>query len=209
MTVINLRSFLIIFLISDLFDKMMNLQVIASEDFRRRGLGTICHLRNQRLHNLDLHPGHGFVNDLVSLRLAVELGCILKYSVCTEYSYLVHKPVVVHSLTSLKVRISGPFSPNPHWVYVEAIVVECLESPWILNGDIALSWSTQKKLKVHSHEEPRQSVYRDILSWERVQIERSQWETFGGVFLERGFHSPLLLSPDECDDSDVDSGAEV
>ena len=197
------------FLISDLFDKMMNLQVIASEDFRCRGLGTICHLRNQRLHNLDLHPGHGFVNDLVSLRLALELGCILKYSVCTEYSYLVHQPVVVHSLTSLKVRISGPFSPNPHWVYVEAIVVECLESPWILNGDIALSWSTQKKLKVHSHEEPRQSVYRDILSWERVQIERSRWETFGGVFLERGFHSPLLLSPDECDDSDVDSGAEV
>ena len=128
--------------------------------------------------------GHGFVNDLVSLRLAVELGCILKYSICTEYSYLVHKPVVVHSLTSLKVRKSGPFSPNPHWVYVEAIVVECLESPWILNGDIALSWSTQRKLQVHSHEEPWQSVYRDILSWERVQIERSQWEAFGGVFLE-------------------------
>ena len=33
-TVINLRSFLIMFLISELFDKMMNLQVIAAEDFR-------------------------------------------------------------------------------------------------------------------------------------------------------------------------------
>ena len=69
------------FLISELFDKMMNLQVIASEDFRRRGLGTIHHLRNQHLYNLDLHPGHGFVNDLVNLRLALELGCILKYFV--------------------------------------------------------------------------------------------------------------------------------
>ena len=187
----------------------MNLQVVAAEDLRCQRLGTISHLRNQHLCNLDLHPGHGFCNDLVSLRLALDLGCILKYSVCTEYSYLTHQPLVVHSLTSLKVRIRGPFAPNPHWVRVEAIVIEYLDHPWILNGDIALSWSTQRKLRVNTHEEPRQRVYRDILCWEKVQTERSQFEAFGGVFLERDFHSPLLLSPDDCDDSDVDSGAEV
>ena len=181
---------------------MMNFQVVAAEDLRRRGLGTIRHLRNQHLYNLDLHPGHGFCNDLVSLRLALDLGCILKYSVCTKYSCLTHQPLVVHSLTILKVRIRGPFAPNPHWVHVEAI--EYLDHPWILNGDIALSRSTQRKLRVHTHEEPRQRVYRDILCWEKFQTERSQFEAFGGVFLERDFHIPFLPSQDDCDDSDVD-----
>ena len=188
---------------------MMNLQVVAAEDLRRRRLGTISHPRNQHPCNLELYPGHGFCNDLVSLRLALDLGCILKYSVCTEYSYLTYQPLVVHSLTSLKVRIRGPFAPNPHWVRVEAIVIEYLDHPWILNGDIALSWSTQRKLRVNTHEEPRQRVYRDIICWEQVQRERSQFEAFGGVFLERDFKPPSPPSQSDFDESDVDSGAEV
>ena len=62
---------------------------------------------------------------------------------------------------------------------------------------------------MNTHEEPRQRVYRDILCWEKVQKERSQFEAFGGVFLEQDFKPPSSPSQNDCDDSDVDSGAEV
>ena len=80
---LNLNFSLI--LISSLFFRliagmaMMSLQVVAAEDLRPRRAGTITHLRTQHLCNLELYPGHGYCNDLVSLRLAHTLGCILKY----------------------------------------------------------------------------------------------------------------------------------
>ena len=159
---LNLNSSLI--LISSLFFRliagmaMMSLQVVAAEDLRPRRVGTITHLRTQYPCNSELYPGHGYCNDLVSLRLALNLGCIFKYSECTEYSYLTYQPLSVHSTTSLKVRIRGPFAPNPHWVHVDAIVIDQLDHPLILDSDIVLSWSTQRKLPVVNHEEPTQSV---------------------------------------------------
>ena len=188
---------------------MMSLQVVAAEDLRRWRLGTITHLRNQHPCNLELYPGHGYCNDLVSLRLALNLGCIFKYSVCTEYSYLTYQPLSVHSITSLKVRIRGPFAPNPHWVHVDAIVIEHLDHSWILDSDIVLSWSTQRKLRVDSHEETSQRVFRNIRCWEQVQKERTQFEAAGCVFLEQDFKPPSPPSQNDCDDSDADSGAEV
>ena len=144
------------------------------------------YLRNQHLYNLDLHPGHIFCKYLVSLRLALDLGCILKYSVCTKYSCLTHQPLVVHSLTILKVRIRGPFAPNPHWVHVEAI--EYLDHPWILNGDIALSRSTQRKHWVHT------LVFSKLyLRWKKFETEIIQFEAFGGVFLNEIFTFLLFL----------------
>ena len=79
---LNLGSSLIMsFLFPELFRLMvmMSLQVVAAEDLRPRRAGTITHLRTQHLCNLELYPGHGYCNDLVSLRLAHTLGCILKY----------------------------------------------------------------------------------------------------------------------------------
>ena len=141
---------------------MMSLQVVAAEELRPRRVGTITHLRTQYPCNLELYPGHGYCNDLVSLRLALNLGCILKYSECTKYSYLTYQPLSVHSTTSLKVRIRGPFAPNPHWVRVDAIVIDQLEHSLILDSDIVLSWSTQRKLRVDSHEEPPHRVFKNI-----------------------------------------------
>ena len=187
---------------------MMSLQVVAAEDLRCRRLGTITHLRNQHPCNLELYPGHGYCNDLVSLRLALNFGCIFKYSVYTEYSYLTYQPLSVHSTTSLKVRIRGPFAPNPHWVRVDAIVIEHLDHSWILDSDIVLSWSTQRKLRVDNHEEPSQRVFRNIRYWEQVQKERTQFEAAGCVFLEQDFKPPSPPSQNDCD-SDADSGVEV
>ena len=60
-----------------------------------------------------------------------------------------------------------------------------------------------------NHEEPCQRVFRDIICWEQVQRERTQFEAFGGVFLEQDFKPPSPPSQNDCDDSDVDSGAKV
>ena len=79
-------------LISSLFFRliagmaMMSLHVEAAEDVRPRRVGTVTHLRTQYPCNLELYPGHGYCNDLISFRLALNLGCILKYSECIEYS---------------------------------------------------------------------------------------------------------------------------
>ena len=114
----------------------------------------------------------------------------------------------MHSLTSFKVRIRGPFAPNPHWVRVDAIVIEQLDHSWILDSDIVLSWSTQRKLRVDNHEEPPQRVFRNIRYWEEVQKERTQFEAAGCVFLEQDFKPPSPPSQNDCD-SNADSGAEV
>ena len=140
----------------------MSLQVEAAEDMRPRRVGTVTHLRAQYPCNLELYPGHGYCNDLISFRLSLNLGSILKFSECIEYSYLTYHPLSVHSTTSLRVRIRGPFALNPQWVHVDAIVIDQLEHPVVCYSDIVLSWSTQRQLRVESHEEPTQRVFQSI-----------------------------------------------
>ena len=165
----------------------MSLQVEAGEDMRPRRVVTVTHLRTQYPCNLELYPGHGYCNDLISFRLALNLGCILKYSECIEYSYLTYQPLSVHSTTSLRVRIRGPFAPNPHWGHVDAIVIDQLEHSVVCDSDIVLSWSTQRKLRVESHEEPTHRVFQSIQHWEEMQKNRTNFEAAGCVFLEKDF----------------------
>ena len=188
----------------------MSLQVEAAEDMRPRRVGTFTHARRGYPFNLELYPGHGYCNDLISFRLAVNLGCILKFSECIEYSYLTYHPLSVHSTTSLKLRIRGPFAPNPQWVRLDAIVIDQLEHPQVCDSDIVLSWSTQRQLRVESHEEPTQRVYQSIQHWEEMQKNRTTFEAAGCVFLEKDFKPPSPPNHDSESDSDSsDSGAEV
>ena len=183
----------------------MSLQVEAAEDMRPRRVGTLTHSRRGYPINLELYPGHGYCNNLISFRLAVDLGCVLKSSECIEYSYLTYHPLSVHSTTSLQVRIRGPFALNPQWVRLEAIVIDQLEHPCVCDSDIVLSWSTQRQLRVESHEEPTQRVYHSVQLWEEMQRRRTNFEAAGCVFLERDFKPPSPPNPDSESDSDSDS----
>ena len=179
----------------------MGLQVEAAEDMRPRRVGTLTHSRRGYPINLELYPGHGYCNDLVSFRLAVDLGCVLKSSECIEYSYLTYHPLSVHSTTSLQVRIRGPFAPNPQWVRLEAIVIDQLEHSSVCDSYIVLSWSTERQLSVESHEEPIQRVYKSVEFWEEMQKRRTNFEAFGCIFLERDFKPPSPPNSDSESDS--------
>ena len=97
------------------------------------------------IFTLDGEYGHGYTNDLISERLARELGCVLRHTPCHEYSYLTSHPLSVKAVTKLKVRIRGPFVCYPYWLLIDAIVIHDLEHLGIYGTDLILSWVSQHK----------------------------------------------------------------
>ena len=86
--------------------QVITLQVIASEGHFRpiKEIRTITGI-----------PGDGANNNMISVRIAQELGCRIKPSKYQQYgSGIDERPLEVVGISRLKVRHRGPFGVGPH-----------------------------------------------------------------------------------------------
>ena len=92
--------------------------------------------------------GGGDYNDMVSLRMALELGLIIRE--CDHEQLLVgtdNIPLRVVGMSKLKIRRQGPFGAGiPHWTDIEVYVMIALQG--LLQKDMLLSWPTQSRLRL-------------------------------------------------------------
>ena len=87
--------------------------------------------------------GNGASNDLVSVRMALELGCRIKPSKCEQYGIGIDgKPLKVVGISRLKICGLGHFGIEPHWTNVSVLVIDNLHK------EILLSWPTQRQLQL-------------------------------------------------------------
>ena len=88
-------------------------------------------------------PGNGANNDLISVRMALELGCQMKSSKYQQYGIGIDgRPLDVVGISRLKVRHLGHFRIEPHWMSVSVLVIHNLHK------DMLLSWPTQRQLRI-------------------------------------------------------------
>ena len=59
-------------------------------------------------------PGDGSVNDMISVRFAMELGCRIKPSKVQQYSFGSEAPLEVAGISRLKLQCLGHFGRAPH-----------------------------------------------------------------------------------------------
>ena len=106
--------------------KQITLQVIAGE----RAI--------EEIRTVTGVPGDGGVNDLISVRLALELGCRIKPSKCEQYSLGSDgTSLEVVGISRLKLRRLGHFGREPHWTDVSVLVIHNLHS--VYGRDMLLS----------------------------------------------------------------------
>ena len=87
--------------------------------------------------------GDGTSNDLVSVRLALELGCRIKPSKCEQYGISIDgKPLEVVGILRLKIHRLEHFRIEPHLTNISVLVI------YNLHKDILLSWPTQRQLRI-------------------------------------------------------------
>ena len=83
--------------------------------------------------------GNGASNDLVSVRMALELVCQIKPSKCEQYGIGIDgKLLEVVGISRLKIRRLRHFGIEPHWTNVSVLVIHNLPK------DMLLSWPTQR-----------------------------------------------------------------
>ena len=88
-------------------------------------------------------PGEGDNNDMVSIRMALELGLIIRASPHQRiWTGVDDKPLDVVGISKLKIRRRGPFGVEPHWTDVWVHVM------YNLQKDMLLSWPTQRELQL-------------------------------------------------------------
>ena len=88
-------------------------------------------------------PGDGANNDLILVRMALELGCQIKSSKYQQYGIGIDgRPLEVVGILRLKVRHLGHFGIEPHWTNVSVHVIHNLHK------DMLLSWPTQRQLRL-------------------------------------------------------------
>ena len=87
--------------------------------------------------------GDGTSNNLVSVLMALELGCQIKPSKCEEHRIGIHgKMLEVVGISRLKICRLGHFRIEPHWTSVSVLVIHNLHK------DMLLSWPTQRQLQL-------------------------------------------------------------
>ena len=88
-------------------------------------------------------PGGGDYNDMISIRMALELGLTIRES---DHEQLLvgadNIPLRVVGISKLKIRRRGPFGVEPHWTDIWVYVM------FTLQKDMLLSWPTQSKLQL-------------------------------------------------------------
>ena len=111
-------------------------------------------------------PGYGGNNDLISVRLALELGCRIKPSKFGQYR-LEEKDLEVVWISRLKLHLLGPFGRDPlkHWVDVSVIVIHNLHSVSVYGRDMLLSWPTQNQLRIPNSQHLNQQRLLHNLEW--------------------------------------------
>ena len=106
--------------------------------------------------------GDGTSNDLVSVRLALELGCRIKPSKCEQYGIGIDgKPLEVVGISRLKIRRLGHFRIEPHWTNVSVLLI------YNLHKDMLLSWPTQSQLRIPNNQHLNQQRFFNSLGWKR------------------------------------------
>ena len=124
-------------------------------------------------------PGDGGNNDLISVRLALELGCHIKPSKCGQYR-LEGKDLEVVGISRLKLCRLGPFGrdPSKHWVDVSVIVIHNLHSVSVYGRDMLLSWPTQSQLRIPNSQHLNQQHLFHSLGWKRASSASSVTSAF-------------------------------
>ena len=88
-------------------------------------------------------PGGGDYNNMISIRMALELGLTIRES---DHEQLLvgadNIPLRVVGMLRLKICHRGPFGVGPHWTDIEVYVMVALQK------DMLLSWPTQRKLQL-------------------------------------------------------------
>ena len=91
-------------------------------------------------------PGDGTRNDLMSVRIALALGC--RIGPCKIEHYRIGsdgKPLEIVRLSKLNIRRPGHFGILPHWITISVLVVH---SEFIGNKDFEMSWPTQRQIRI-------------------------------------------------------------
>ena len=88
-------------------------------------------------------PGDGANNNMISVRMALELGLTIRASKHQQlWTSVDDKPLEVVGISKLKIRRRGPFEVGPHWTDVWVHVM------YNLQKDMLLSWPTQRELQL-------------------------------------------------------------
>ena len=91
-------------------------------------------------------PGDGTINDLMSVCMALALGCQIKPCKIEHYGIGSDgKPLEIVGLSRLKICRPGHFGILPHWITISVLVVH---SELINDKDFEMSWPTQRQLQL-------------------------------------------------------------
>ena len=90
-------------------------------------------------------PGDGTRIDLMSVRMALALGCRIRPCKIEHWIDSNGKPLEIVGLSRLNIRRPGHFGALPHWITISVMVVH---SELINNKDFEMSWSTQMQLRL-------------------------------------------------------------
>ena len=115
----------------------ITLQVIVSEGH----FGPI-----EEIKTINGIPGDGANNDMISVRMALELGCHIKPSKYQQLSGIDEKLLEVVGISRLKLCRRGPFGVGPHWINVCVHVIHNLHTDF--HRDMLMSWPTLQKLRL-------------------------------------------------------------
>ena len=111
----------------------ITLQVIAGES--SKGI--------KEIRTITGIPGDGDNNDMISIRMALELGLTIRASEHKQlWTGADDIPLRVVGISKLKIRRRGPFGVGPHWTDIWVHVMCALQK------DMLLSWPTQSKLQL-------------------------------------------------------------
>ena len=111
----------------------ITLQVIAGES--SKGI--------EEIRTVTGIPGDGDNNDMISIRMALELGLTIRASKHKHlWTSVDDKPLRVVGISKLKIRRRGPFGVEPHWTDIWVYVMFALQK------DMLLSWPTQRELQL-------------------------------------------------------------
>ena len=115
----------------------ITLQVIASEGH----FGPI-----EEIRSITGIPGEGANNDVISVQMAMELGCRIKPSKYQQLSGINEKLLEVVGTSKVKLRHRGHFGVGPHWINVCVHVIHNLRTDF--HRDMLMSWPTLQKLRL-------------------------------------------------------------
>ena len=90
-------------------------------------------------------PGDGTGADLMSVRMALTLGCRIRPCKIEHWIDSNGKPLEIVGLSRLNIRRPGHFGILPHRITISVLVVH---SELINNKDFEMSWPTQRQLRL-------------------------------------------------------------